>query len=172
MPLLIKILGIRHFSVPATRRSPKQFSGPLAFVHEIFIDFPWLYQLSKDHKRWGKFLCSRPIQPSTLLLQEDAAREDASRILLLKEMNDKAKSISILLLVSRDFVYVLFWNWRPEKCTFEGCSAKRKRREKKQTIVWAHLKAVEMRRHKLFLRRWSAFEQLFRREKIGEYWCS
>ena len=66
-------------------------------------------------------------------------------------MNDKAKSISILLLVSRDFVYVLFWNWQPEKRTFEGRSAKRKRREKKHKILWADLKAVEMRRHKLFL---------------------
>ena len=42
-----------------------------------------------------------------LLWQEDATREDASTILLSKEMNNKEKSISILLLVSRDFLFLI-----------------------------------------------------------------
>ena len=37
-----------------------------------------------------------------------------------------------------DLLYVLLWNWQPEKFTFEGCSAKIGRREGKQNAMWAY----------------------------------
>ena len=110
-----------------------------------------------------------------LFCQEDATREDASRILLLKEMNNKAKSISVLSLVSRDFVFffafcsLFYFETDDQKSVLLKAILQIENVARGSKDFVSGFKAMEMRGHKQFLRRWSVSEQPFWREEIREY---